>query len=137
MDFVEYADRLEDEALDMCPKWPKTYTFTLNNRALNLASEVYECVLEANAIMPKTEEEKTTRVELLQKALGATHAFARKVEKAKKRFPICGHKEGRSAKEEEEKSDRLFEKIMDILEILDRSIEGNINYTRSIKVKDH
>ena len=135
MNFVEIADRLEDEALEMCKKWPKTYTFLLTNRTVNLASEVYECVLSANAIIPETEKEKQNRVALLQRATGALRNFARKVEKAKRRFPLCGYKEGRSNSEEQEKSDKIFEKIMDLCDEEEKAIEGNINYTRSIKVK--
>ena len=135
MNFVELADRLEDETLDMCKKWPKTYTFLLTNRTINLASNIYECVVSANAIMPGTEEERTTRIKLLQAALGSLYNYARKIEKAKRRFPLCGHKEGRSDSEEESKSDKLFEKIMDICEEEERAINGNIQYTRSAKLK--
>lgn len=136
MNFVEFADRLEDETLEMCKKWPKTYTFLLTNRTVNLASEIYECVMKANAIMPTTETEKQARVQLLQTALGALYNYARKIEKAKRRFPLCGYKDGRTYTEEQNKSDKLFEKIMDICEEEERAINGNIDYTRSIKVKN-
>lgn len=135
MDFVEFADQLETEALRMCHKFPKAYTFILTNRTVNLASEVYECVLSANSIMPETEAEKQARIALLQQALGALRNFARKVEKAKTLFPLCGHKDGRTASEEWLKSDKVFEKIMDLCEEEEKAIEGNLKYTRSIKAK--
>lgn len=134
MQFLETADRIEKRAMEVCRKWPKTYTFIITQRTVQLASSIYEHVQFANAIMPQTEAERESRICELEKALGATYAFARKIERAYSLFPICGIKEGRGPKEEQEKSGRILEEFMNLCLEEEDALKGNLHYVRTMEL---
>ena len=134
MQFVETADRIEQKTMELCRKWPKTYTFIITQRTVALASAIYEHAQYANAILPQTEEERTQRILELEKALGANYAFARKIERAYSLFPLCGQKDGRSQKEEQEKSNRLLEEFMNLCLEEEDALKGNLHYTRNMEL---
>lgn len=128
MDFVEYAGRIEEKTLDTCKKWPKTYTFLLTNRTVNLASELYEEVQKGNAIMVTTRAEADERMRHMLRALGALYAYAAKIELAYRKFPLGGQKDGGS--KDLNKSDRLFEEIMDLCQTEEDALLGIIKSDR-------
>lgn len=132
MQFVETADRIEQKTMELCRKWAKSYTFIITQRTVALASAIYEHAQYANAIMPQTEEERMQRIIELEKALGANYAFARKIERAYSLFPLCGHKDGRSEKEEQEKSNRILEEFMNLCLEEEDALKGNLHYTRNM-----
>lgn len=134
MQFVETADRIEQRTMELCRKWPKTYTFIITQRTVALASSIYEHAQYANAILPQTEEERMQRILELEKALGANYAFARKIERAYSLFPLCGQKDGRSQKEEQEKSNRLLEEFMNLCLEEEDALKGNLHYTRNMEL---
>lgn len=135
MDFIDTADKIESRAMDVCRKWPKSWFFILTQRTVNLASQIYEHAQKANAIFPvTTEEERKERILELQRALGANYAFAKKIERAYSKFPLCGQKDKRSPPEEEEKSNKLFEEFMGLCCKEEEALKGNIHYTRALKL---
>ena len=135
MQFVETADKIEAKAMDVCRKWPKSFTFIITNRTVELASAIYEHVMNANSIFPiKTEDERTERILELQRALGATLNFARKIERAYKLFPICGEKKNESHAALEGRSNRLLEEFMQLCAEEEEAVKGNIRFTRSFKI---
>ena len=134
MQFVETADRIEQRTMELCRKWPKTYTFIITQRTVALASAIYEHAQSANAILPQTEEERTQRILELEKAMGANYAFARKIERAYSLFPLCGQKDGRSQKEEQEKSNRILEEFMNLCLEEEDALKGNLHYTRHMEL---
>lgn len=132
MQFVETADRIERKAMEVCKKWPKTYTFIITQRTVALASAIYEYAQYANSILPQTEEERTQRVIALEKAMGANYAFARKIERAYSLFPLCGQNDKRIEKEAREKSNKLLEDFMNLCLEEEDALKGNLHYTRSM-----
>ena len=132
MQFVETADTIEKRAMDVCRRWPKSYTFIITAHTVELASRLYEHVLCANAIIPKTEAERTERIIQLEKALGANYGFARKIERAFSLFPICGEKKDLSPDALQEKSGRILQEFMMLCAEEEDALRGNIHYTRSI-----
>ena len=136
MQFLETANKIELRTIQVCKNWPKTYTFLLTQRTVNLASQIYEEALKANAVMPRTEAERERRLGHLEEALGAVYAFARKIERAWSLFPLCGSKERRSEAEEMEKSNRLLEEFMNLCLEEEDALKGNIHYTRNLKLKE-
>lgn len=50
-------------------RYPKKVRFTLTNRIQNKSLEIYECLLEANEIYPRTNYDKNLRRNLQTKAL--------------------------------------------------------------------
>lgn len=132
MQFLETADTIEKRAMELCRKWPKTYTFIITNRTVELASSVYEHAQKANAIIPKTEAERTERILELERAMGANYAFSRKIERAYSLFPLCGHKDGRTEKEEEEKSNRILDEFMGLCLDEEDALKGNLHYVRNM-----
>ena len=132
MQFIETADKIEDLTMRTCRKWPKSYMFIITQRTLNLASEIYERAQRANAIIPKIEREREERLIHLQNALGATYAFARKVERAYRLFPLCGEKKDLEANTVDEKSAKLLEEFMNLCLDEEEALKGNIQYTRKL-----
>ena len=132
MQFIETADKIEKRAMEICRKWPKSFMFVITSRTIALASQVYEHALKANAIFPKTEEERTERMLELERALGANYAFARKIERAYSMFPLCGEKPNVSQNAMGEKSNRLLEELMTLCLEEEDALKGNITYTRSL-----
>lgn len=132
MQFIETADTIEEKAMEVCKKWPKSYMFIITQRTIALASAIYEHAQAANAIIPQTERERGDRISELQKALGANYAFAKKIERAYKLFPICGIKDGKSEAEEKRKSNNLFQEFMSLCTDEEEALKGNIHYTRSV-----
>ncbi len=132
MQFLETADTIEKRAMELCRKWPKTYTFIITNRTVELASSLYEHAQKANAIIPKTEAERTERILELERAMGANYAFSRKIERAYSLFPLCGHKDGRTEKEEEEKSNRILDEFMRLRLDEEDALTGNLHYVRTM-----
>lgn len=132
--FVDTADTIEQRAMEVCKKWPKSYVFIITQRTVALASEVYEHAQKANAIMPQTEDERQERALELERALGANYAFARKIERAFSLFPICGQKDGRSQNEEAEKSGRLLEEFMTLCKDEENALKGNLHYVRKMEL---
>lgn len=136
MQFVDTADRIEQRAMEVCRKWPKTYTFIITQRTIALASAIYEHAQFANAIMPQTEEERLERIKELERAMGANYAFAKKIERAYSLFPICGVKDGRSAQEEDEKSNTVLEEFMNLCLDEEEALKGNLHYTRNMELHE-
>ncbi|MCD8308876.1 MAG: hypothetical protein LUD19_03395 [Clostridia bacterium] len=136
MQFVETADRIEQRAMEVCRKWAKSFMFIITQRTVALASSIYEHAQAANAIIPQTEDERQERILELERALGANYAFARKIERAYSMFPLCGVKEGRGQKEEDEKSGRLLEEFMNLCLDEEEALKGNIHYTRTMKLHE-
>jgi len=132
MEFVETADKIEARAMQVCKRWPKSYMFIITQRTVNLASELYEHVQKANAIIPQTEDERILRVKELEMALGANYAFARKIERAYSLFPICGEKKDLSEHAMEEKSNHILEEFMNLCLAEEDAIKGNLHYTRNM-----
>lgn len=127
--FLDTADEIESRAMDICRKWPKSWFFIITNRTLALASQIAEHAQKANAIFPVvTEAECQERVIELQRALGATYAFARKMERAYSKFPICGEK--KTPSETSQKSSALLEEMMILCSMEIESLKGNISSTR-------
>lgn len=126
MQFIETADTIERRAMEVCRKWPKSYTFVITTRTITLASQIYEHAQKANAIFPVTnEQEREERLLELQRAMGANYAFARKIERAYSMFPICGEKQNASPGALQEKSNKLLEEFMTLC-----SDEEDALYTR-------
>lgn len=50
-------------------RYPKKTRFTIANRIQNKSLDIYECILEANEIYPRTHDEKKERNKLQTKAL--------------------------------------------------------------------
>ena len=136
MQFIETADKIELRAMQVCKRWPKTYMFIITQRTIQLASEVYEHAQKANANIPQTEREREDRISDLVKALGATYAFARKIERAYSMFPLCGDKNNVSKEELAEKSDRLLEEFMILCLEEEKALKGNIHYVRNLKLPE-
>ena len=135
MQFVDTADEIESRAMDVCRKWPKSWTFILTMRTVSLASQIYEHAQKANAIFPiRTEDERQERILELQRALGANYAFARKIERAYSKFPLCGEKQNVSDSALKEKSNKLLEEFMTLCATEDDALKGNISWTRSIEL---
>jgi hypothetical protein len=135
MQFVETANKIEERAMQVCRKWPKSYTFIITQRTIQLASELYEHVLKANCIFPiTTEAEREERLLELQRALGANNSFSRKIERAYHMFPICGIRNKLSRTETDEKSDRILAEFMNLCLIEEDAIKGNITFTRNCKL---
>ena len=134
MDFVEVAGTIETRAMQVCRRWPKSYMFIITQRTINLASEIYEHVQRANAIMPQTEAERTERIIELERALGANYAFARKIERAYSLFPICGEKKDESAETMQEKSSKILAEFMGYCLAEEDAIKGNLHYTRNMSL---
>lgn len=132
MQFIETADRIEKRTMEICRRWPKSFMFIITARTIELASEIYEHAIKANAIIPRTEEERTQRIIELEKALGANYAYARKIERAYSMFPLCGEKKDLTAPALEEKSNRLLEELMNLCLDEEDALKGNITYTRGI-----
>lgn len=136
MQFLETADMIEKRAMEVCRKWPKSYTFVITMRTLTLASQVYEHVQKANAIFPvTTEKEREERILELERALGANFAFAKKIERAYSMFPLCGEKKDEAQSVMEDKSNKLFEEFMNLCADEEEAIKGNISYVRSLDLK--
>jgi len=135
MQFLETADRIESRAMDVCRKWPKSWWFVITARTITLASQIYEHALKANAIFPiVTEEERQERILELQRAMGANYAFARKIERAYSKFPLCGEKDRASAGQLNDKSNKLLEEFMTLCATEDDALKGNISWTRSVEL---
>ncbi len=134
MEFVDTADKIEARTLQICMKWPKRYMFFITQRTVNLASEVYELVQKANAIMPKSEAQREDRIRLLTHALGALYAYAQKIERAYSLFPLCGDKPKLSEHQIEEKSNNILDEIMDLCNHEEDAIKGNLSYTRIMRI---
>ena len=134
MEFIDTADKIESRAMQVCRKWPKSYMFIITKRTVKLASKIYEKAQAANAIIPRSEDERTQRVIQLQKALGANYAFARKMERAYSMFPICGEKAKATERELEEGSTKLLHEFMDLCAIEEEALKGNIHYTRNMDI---
>ena len=132
MQFIETGDRIEQRAMEVCRRWPKSFFFIITQKTIQLASEIYEHALKANAILPKSEEERTLRILELEKALGANYAFARKIERAYAMFPICGEKKDVSLAAVQEKSNRVLQEFMTYCLEEEDSLKGNIHYTRNL-----
>ena len=133
--FIETADKIEDRAMDVCRRWPKAWFFIITNRTLILASEIAEHAQKANSFFPvTTERERAERLIELQKALGATYAFAKKIERAYKKFPICGEKRHRSIYDMDVKSSNILEEFMRLCHEEEEALKGNIHYTRKINI---
>lgn len=133
--FMDTADDIESRAMDVCRKWPKSWWFVITARTISLASQVYEHAQMANAIFPiKTEREREERIIELQRALGANYAFAKKIERAYEKFPLCGEKDKVSAVTLEEKSNKLLEEFMTLCAIEDDALKGNISWTRGVEL---
>ena len=132
MQFIETADKIEKRAMEVCRRWPKSFTFIITNRTIQLASAIYEHAMRANAIFPVTEAEKTERLLELERALGANYAFARKIERAFSMFPLCGEKKDLSNTAQMEKSGRLLQEFMTLCLEEEDALKGNITYTRGI-----
>lgn len=143
MEFLETASVIEERTLDVCRKWPKSWMFFLTQRTIELASNVYEHAQAANAIMPTTEREREERCVELQRALGALYAYAQKIELAYRKFPICGEKTKRLRTgevirletEEQEKSSRILEELMNLCLKEEDALKGNLHYTRSVQLR--
>ena len=121
--------------MEVCRKWPKSYMFIITARTITLASEIYEHVLKANAIIPKNERERQERLIELDRALGATYAFARKIERAYSMFPICGEKKNISDTESQKKSMDLLEEFMTLCAEEEEALKGNKSYVHGLKFK--
>lgn len=134
MQFIETADKIEFRAMQVCKRWPKSYMFIITQRTIQLASEIYEYAQKANANIPQTEREREDRISDLIKALGATYAFSRKIERAYSMFPLCGEKNNVSEAELAEKSDRLLEEFMNLCLDEEEALKGNIHYVRNLKL---
>lgn len=133
MQFIETADKIEQRAMEVCRKWPKSYTFVITMRTIALASQVYEHAQKANAIFPVTnEKEREERLLELQRAMGANYAFAKKIERAYSLFPICGEKQNTSQNVLQEKSNKLLEEFMMLCSDEEDALKGNISFTRKI-----
>ena len=132
MEFVHTADIIEKRAMEVCKNWPKRYMFIITQRTIALASELYESVQKANAIMPKSEAERTQRILLLEQAMGANYAFAQKIERAFSMFPLCSPKP--SAAEEEQKIMGILEEFMGYCDTEDEALKGNLTYTRNMSL---
>lgn len=63
-----------------------------------------------------------------------TYAFARKIERAYSLFPLCGIKEGRGPKEEQEKSGRILEEFMNLCLEEEDALKGNLHYVRTMEL---
>ena len=136
MDFVDRARHIEKRAYEVVRRWPKSWYYPLGERTLSLASETYELVKRANDIIPGSESEKISRIELLQAAIGANDAFNDKIELAFSLFPICGEKaKCRSEEEREEKSGAILQEFSTLCAAEEDDIKGNLVYTRGIDVK--
>lgn len=130
--FVETARQIEFRAMQVCRRWPKSWSFLITQRTVNLASEVYEHAQKANSYFPiTTEQERDARVAELQKALGANYAFAQKIELAYSLFPLCGEKDNLSEAQLADKSNRLLEEFMNLCLDEEEALQGNIRWTRS------
>ncbi len=132
MEFVHTANIIEKRAMEVCKNWPKRYMFIITQRTINLASELYECVQKANAIIPKTEAERTQRVILLERAMGANYAFSQKIERAFSMFPLCTPK--KSPTEESEKSFHILQEFMEYCKTEDDALRGNLTFTRNMEL---
>ena len=135
MQFIETAGQIEKRAMMVCRKWPKSYMFIITARTVALASEIYEHAQKANAVIPKTEDERTLRILELQKAMGANYAFAQKIERAYSMFPICGEGKGSEAVQAE-KSGKLLEEFMNLCLDEEEALKGNIHYTRKMNLSE-
>lgn len=135
MQFIETADRIEDRAMDICRKWPKSWRFIITNRTLALASSIVEHAQNANAIYPiTTESEREERVRELLRALGANYSFAKKIERAYSKFPLCGVDERKAPEMLQEKSNKLFEELMNLCLEEEEALKGNITFTRKTEL---
>lgn len=135
MQFIETADRIEDRAIDICRKWPKSWRFVITNRTLALASAIVEHAQAANAIYPiTTESEREERVRELLRALGANYAFAKKIERAYSKFPLCGEDQRKTPDMLQEKSNKLLEEMMTLCMEEEEALKGNITFTRKAEL---
>ena len=133
--FVDNAAFIEERAIQVCRRWPKSYMFFITQRTVELASEIYEHAEKANTFFPiMTEREREERVTELLKALGANYAFAQKIELAYHIFPICGEKDNRSEEENAEKSAKLLEEFMNLCLVEEDALKGNLTWTRAAKL---
>lgn len=133
--FLATAEEIESRAMDVCRKWPKSWMFVLTTRTLALASRIHEKAQDANAIFPiTTEREKQDRISNLQQALGATYGFAKKMELAFRKFPICGEKKDMSPEAAQEKSGKILEEFMILCAEEKASLSENIRYVRAIEL---
>ncbi len=133
MQFIETADKIELRAMQVCRRWPKSWTFLITLRTCALASQIFEHAQNANAIFPvKTEAERQERLLELQRALGATYGFAKKIERAYSLFPLCGDR--RTPGEMEKKSNAIFEELMMLCAEEEDALKGNITFTRTLEI---
>lgn len=133
MQFLETAGRIEYRAMQVCRKWPKSWTFLVTNRTIDLACAIHEHAQNANAIFPiTTEREREERLIELQRALGANYNFAKKMELAFSLFPICGEKQNATEADLTDKSMNILEEFMNLCADEDDALKGNIHYTRTV-----
>lgn len=88
IEFINTARELNMHTIRQCVKFPKRYTFFVNQDIVALSNEIYEDSVKANAINPSNQHEAQARKDLLIAAYTNCESLVAKIALAKELFPI-------------------------------------------------